>query len=121
MVQIKGLTLRVIDAIYASLNTTKPKGDEFMENASFRKAVKEKVGVDEETGSPKVNKDTIPKEGLTLEIENSTFRYVEKIVKWAQESGEVFIGSGSEVVVEMLDVFKYAEKDIEKKGKAEAK
>lgn len=110
MMRIKGVTLGVLDAIYGALNQTKPKGDEFMENAAFRKLVKQVVGVDEKTGAPKVNKDTIPADGIVLVMENSTFRYIEKVFKWGLDSGEVFIGSGSEVVAEAAEVLKSAEK-----------
>jgi hypothetical protein len=108
MIELKSVTLGVFEVIYAALNMTKPKGEEFIENASFRKLVKDQLGTSKSGNGPDMA--SIPEGGCTLVLEDSTFRYVEKTFKWAQDSGEVFIGSGSELVAEAIEVFKTAKK-----------
>lgn len=114
MIEVKGLTRGVFEVIYAGLNATKPKGEEFLENAAFRKLVKEKLGINKQSNGPDI--DSLPEGGCTLTLEDSTFRYVEKVFKWAEGSGEVFIGSGSELVAETMEVFKAAKKPAKVEG-----
>jgi len=110
MIEMKGVTRNVFEVVYAALNATKPKGDEFLENAAFRKLVKEKLGISKLGSGPNV--DSLGEDGVNLTLEDSTFRYVEKTFKWAQDSGEVFIGAGSELVAETIEVFKNAKKPM---------
>jgi hypothetical protein len=111
MIEVSGLNRGAFAVIYTALNSTKPKGDEFLENAAFRKVIKDKFGVNK-SGGPDIDKLDTPEYGgsVSVAMEDSTFRYVEKVLKWAVDSGEVFSGVDSELVAETLDIFKAAKK-----------
>lgn len=100
-VTLKKLNLKTFEVAYASLNAQRPKGDEFHENAAFRKKVKDVLGLTED-GNPDM--DEMPEGGLDLELDESTFRYLAKSFETALTNGEVFVGSGSEAVVEFEEV-----------------
>jgi hypothetical protein len=109
MMLIPSIKRQPLELLLITLNAAKPKGDDdFLENAAFRKIVKATVGFDEDRGVLKL--EDVPKEGVDLQVEDSTFRYLEKVFKATRDAGEVYLGSGSELVVELMGVFKTVKK-----------